>query len=618
MKGMPMNYLKGFNGNSNKISINFNWLQRVLLLGFLFLNSATAAIVSVFPRPLASVSPIDLIITVNFDEPVTPATVVLGKSFLPMGSFAGVLKGTLAFSNNNQTLVMTVTSPVSAGEVISVNLSKTISAANSGLRFWEFRTRTRAVSDFKLEKVATIAVAQTADEQGKLRTYGAFAGDLNQDGWHDITVITEFGLDVRIYMSDKNGGYVEPPKIVKITNAATETPNPSPNEGGDFNLDGFLDLAVAQTNGSAISILLGDGTGNLVEDGIYPVGGSLPVGRGTKGICALDLNGDNYYDIVATNRAGDNISIFINKGDGTFEDAVNMEGGVNAETSCASGDFNGDGLEDVAVGGFGLLSDGSDGNIVVLLSDGEGNLTVNASSTQDCNTPWMIVTGDFNNDGNIDVVTDNSYAREFSYYQGNGAGGLAAGVAYPTGGNDDGFAGALAIDAGDLDGDGNLDVVTSNYGSADWTLYMGVGDGTFGDRQEMSAEIAGSDALLHDRDGDGDLDFTGIDEEFDAILFFENTGTLLGVETPQTSPDALFSVFQVDTRLGILRFELEQPVEMTLEILSANGTVLMEAQPLNFAGGVQSLALPQLPAGIHYYRVKTPDRSLVKKLVQLN
>jgi len=93
----------------------------------------------------------------------------------------------------------------------------------------------------------------------------------------------------------------------------------------------------------------------------------------------------------------------------------------------------------------------------------------------------------------------------------------------------------LAIDLGDIDGDGDLDMVASNFGTANFTLYENDGTGLFINPRTLNASSAASCAVLHDRDNDGDLDMTGIDEIDDLLILFTNPGG--GTTQPPVSAD---------------------------------------------------------------------------------
>lgn len=130
----------------------------------------------------------------------------------------------------------------------------------------------------------------------------------------------------------------------------------------------------------------------------------------------------------------------------------------------------------------------------------------------------MLAAGDLNGDGRVDVVSANSAQDNVGVLLGDGTGRLRLDAVYPVGRN------PLAVDLGDMDGDGDLDVVTSNFGGIDWTVYENLGDGRLAAPRSYPAHGAGSCAILHDRDNDGDLDLTGIDELSDELFLFTNGG----------------------------------------------------------------------------------------------
>jgi hypothetical protein len=130
--------------------------------------------------------------------------------------------------------------------------------------------------------------------------------------------------------------------------------------------------------------------------------------------------------------------------------------------------------------------------------------------------PWMLVTGDLDRDGHDDVATVNGLSNTAAVLRGDGSGGLAAAAVHPI----DPF--GLASDLGDLDGDGDLDWVTSSY-RGDWRLFENRG-GVLAVGREIAPRTAASCALLFDADGDGDLDLALIDEEADEVTIALNVG----------------------------------------------------------------------------------------------
>jgi hypothetical protein len=90
---------------------------------------------------------------------------------------------------------------------------------------------------------------------------------------------------------------------------------------GDFNQDGFLDLAVANTGEHTVSIPLGNGTG-----GFPPAGPGIPVGPHRVFVLTADVNGDGKPDLAVVNEDGI-VSIFLNQGAGDFVETTSLESG---------------------------------------------------------------------------------------------------------------------------------------------------------------------------------------------------------------------------------------------------------------------------------------------------
>ena len=337
------------------------------------------------------------------------------------------------------------------------------------------------------------------ENESFIQCYGAYAGDINDDGYSDLTVVNEDSEDLRILHNDGTGFFGD---FTLIDLPGSD--KPSTNQAADFNHDGYIDLAVGSTQGPELSILMGDGTGLFGPEIVYQSSG------GVRGLTILDMNCDGWADIVTANRLGDDVGFFMNEQDGTFADPYFMEADSNKETAAATADMNEDGIMDVVIGSY------TGSEIIVLLNDGEGNFTIASSVTVNSN-PWMIGVGDVNGDGHVDVVSANAGGSNMSVVMGNGLGQLGAPSYFSTGSF------PLAIDLGDLDGDGDLDMISSNYSGVDYSLYENDGTGNFINPITYQAQGAGSCAIFHDRNNDGVMDITGIDEIADLVILWENS-----------------------------------------------------------------------------------------------
>ena len=119
---------------------------------------------------------------------------------------------------------------------------------------------------------------------------------------------------------------------------------------------------------------------------------------------------------------------------------------------------------------------------------------------------WAVHTslGDLDEDGNLDLVTSARNSEAFTVFLGRGDGTFGPGSQVDTDLDD----GAFHTSLGDLDGDGDLNLVTSAQLSKAFTVFLGKGDGTFGPGSQIDTELDvwAVHTSLGDLDGDRDLD----------------------------------------------------------------------------------------------------------------
>jgi len=290
-------------------------------------------------------------------------------------------------------------------------------------------------------------------------------------------------------------------------------------------------------------------------------------GLGPEQVAVADFNLDGKPDIAVLNAAGlGSFSILLGNGDGTFSAPLNTSLGTSAPKALLVADFNGDGKPDI-------LTDTFDGNgggsIWILLGKGDGTfeppLIVDGSGAfNDC------VAGDFNGDGAIDIATTNAQAGAVSVYLGNGHGGFASPVQYIAG------KGPVSIVTADLNGDRKLDLVVGNFDpGGDLIVLLGNGDGTFQAAVHYAMEPGGVPNFglaVGDLNGDGHPDVAVVEDFFPA-----NTNSI--------------AVF-LGSSDGTLRFSRSYAISKPISSL-AIADVTLDGQPdilvANYNSGMQAI-----------------------------
>lgn len=556
---------------------------------------AAPTVVSVSPLLQSRSASRSTEITIVFDMPMDPVTINAANIKI-FGQWSGVANGQFSLQNNNTQVRFAPSTLFSAGEVVTVSLSRSVksqSGENLARGYaWNFWIRT-SPGTLNLTEVSRISARRAGEPH--IQTYGAHGADLNHDGYSDFFAPNEISNDCRVFLNNGSGGF-SGFTVFPIPNGS----RPSTNESADFNNDGNLDLAVGNSAGDTVTVFLGNGAGGFLSIRNYQAA------SGVRGLAVADLDGDGDMDIVTANRAASNVAILLNNGDGTFGPRTVLEANGSAETACVVADANHDGIMDLFVGAY------SSSEIILLLGNGTGGFTFSSKVAAGGNAPWKIAAGDLNGDGHVDVVSANANSGNCSVIFGNGLGGLSVATSYPTGSF------PLSIVLGDLDGDGDLDLVTSNYTGANWTLYENNGAGVFINRRNIPSSQAGSCATLHDRDNDGDLDMTGIDEEADLVFLFENRPPAAVAEPPLPAGDfALLQSYPNPFNPGTrIRFQVPVAAHVSLSLSTVLGEKVATLFDDNTFGGHHevwwdgtSSTGQSLAGGIYFCTmVATPDQ----------
>ncbi|MBC7390277.1 MAG: VCBS repeat-containing protein [Opitutaceae bacterium] len=238
----------------------------------------------------------------------------------------------------------------------------------------------------------------------------------------------------------------------------------------DINGDGHQDLiSVSSGNASYISVLLGTGTGTFEKRKLYGLAYDV-----TKTLM-WDYNRDGHQDIVAL--SGNFCWISYGTEQGTFISPVAKYIDTDQNTNwkfCNSGDFNNDGLLDLANTNY------SYNYISIFLGDISGTFVFSKNYATGL-YPAFTAVGDFNEDSKQDLAISNSGNSTISVLIGASNGDFAEGMDFQTDGN------PYYIKTLDLNGDGHQDIVTSNRNSL--TLWLGNGQGSFKERMDHVVDI---------------------------------------------------------------------------------------------------------------------------------
>jgi hypothetical protein len=261
----------------------------------------------------------------------------------------------------------------------------------------------------------------------------------------------------------------------------------------DLNNDGWIDFVAINEVSADLRVLLN------TADGTGHLGPVLtppqPIGVEASPSVVADFNNDGFMDVATGNSTSNSVSIALGSGDGHFRSVQNLDVPARPHGIVAL-DVDGDGDLDVVVAS-------ENGQALTLLTNnGAGVFGGRVDFANDDNdAKYGLGAGDMNGDGIIDLVVGTSGLDRILVLTGNGDGTFTE-TANVDGG---GYSWKLAL--GDVNNDGKLDVAQANGFDNNGAILLGNGDGTLQAAQLYDFNGTAVGSSLGDLDGDGDLDW---------------------------------------------------------------------------------------------------------------
>jgi hypothetical protein len=371
-------------------------------------------------------------------------------------------------------------------------------------------------------------------------------GDINVDGHQDVAGISNFWNSVSVVYGNGDGSF-----LPEVEYHAGRSPRDLVM--GDIDGAPGLDFAVANFDGDNISLLLNNGDGTFPQEVQWGAGDPSFIIQG-------DFNNDGKEDLAASRRDVPTVSVQLGKGNGTQFSGRSVT--IDDPGPLAAGDFDGDGNQDLAVTKFFYEIPG---RISIYYGTGFGTFTRNLI-LEVPDFPRRIVAEDFNGDGMDDIAvsigTGGFPLSGVSIFLGKADGSFGPETRFPAG-----YLPYL-LDVGDFDENGVPDLVVTNFDTAFGTpqisVLLGLGDGTFATAQTIPLTDSTRALEVGDFDNDFHLDFAVIDPEPPKILIYRGlgNGTFLSFPVATITPWEIDSLaagdFNLDGNLDLVSFYWER------------------------------------------------------------
>jgi len=400
----------------------------------------------------------------------------------------------------------------------------------------KFLTLIFTVSLFSLQAQTTFGDQNVIIENGSVdNAYSVYCADLDGDGDMDVLSASLSDDKIAWYENTDGNGTFGAQQVI-----TTSADRPGSVYSADIDSDGDMDVLSASWNDDKIAWYENtDGSGTFGAQQVIIDTASVS----TSVYCA-DIDGDGDMDILSASWGDNKIAWYENTdGNGSFGIQQVITTVAHGAHSVYSVDIDGDGDMDV-------LSASEDDDKIAWYENTDGNGTFGTQQviTTDADYAHSVYASDLDGDGDMDVLSASFGDDKIAWYEntdGNGTFGAQQVITTA--------AGAISVYCVDLDGDGDLDVLSASGDDNKIAWYENTdGHGTFGAQQVITTIANGANSVYStDLDGDGDMDVLSISSYLsdNKIAWYENTdgnGTFGAQQVINIAADGAFSVFCAD------------------------------------------------------------------------